>query len=163
MDKKRIPDIIAEIQEELRLLKIMIKELQEISQLKLENDLYKRMYCESAALKLHNFYTGCERIFKKIASDINGGIPTSFDWHKRLLLTMSLEIKNIRPPVIRKSTEKVLLEYLAFRHILRNIYGFELDIDRIQHLIENIELIYNIFEQDIHNFILFLNQLGSSE
>ncbi len=50
-----------------------------------DNEQEKTIYMESLALKLHNFYNGCERIFEKIAVDINGGIPGSFDWHKRLL------------------------------------------------------------------------------
>jgi hypothetical protein len=50
---------------------------------------------ESAALRLHNFYTGCERIFRLIAAEVNGGVPKDLDWHKRLLTQVGLEIEII--------------------------------------------------------------------
>jgi hypothetical protein len=38
-----------------------------------------RPYVESTALKLHNFYTACERIFEKIAGEVNGALPQTPD------------------------------------------------------------------------------------
>jgi hypothetical protein len=46
---------------------------------------------ENFALKLHNFYTGCERIFQLIATELNGGLPSGSDWHRRLLTRMQIE------------------------------------------------------------------------
>jgi hypothetical protein len=118
----------------------------------------KRIYEESLALKLHNFYTGCERIFRKIADDINGGVPRSSDWNKRLLKSMSLDIEKIRPPVISKTTEKALEEYLAFRHVVRNIYGFEIDSERLKGLAGKTSKIYKVFEKELKKFIQFLKE-----
>jgi len=46
---------------------------------------------ENFALKLHNFYTGCERIFQLVATELNGGTPSGSDWHRRLLDRMQTE------------------------------------------------------------------------
>lgn len=84
------------------------------------------LFYENLALKLHNFYTGCERIFRLIASELNGALPSGHDWHKRLLDRMRSEREG-RPAVLASETAQLLEKYLAFRHIVRNIYGFELD------------------------------------
>jgi len=51
---------------------------------------------------LHDFYNACERIFELIAREINGGLPASEQWHKKLLYQMTLPIKGVRPAVISK-------------------------------------------------------------
>lgn len=159
MKKERIPDLVAEIKREIDNLDILIVKIEVVSKEAPESPDKRSIYDESLALKLHNFYTGCERIFQRIADDINGGVPTSFDWHKRLLYTMALEIEGIRPPVISKETAVGLEEFLAFRHVVRNIYGYELDPGRLKRLVEQIEPVYNDFKKDVASFVEFLKSL----
>jgi len=159
MRKETLPDLIAELQDELELLGHLVAEIEDVNETKPKSQRAKAVYEESLALKLHNFYTGCERIFQKIADDINGGVPSSFDWHKRLLKSMSLEIENIRPAVISKSTLRMLEDFLAFRHVIRNIYGFEIDTERLQSLINNVQGAYRMFKKDIDKFIVFLRKM----
>lgn len=154
-----IPDLISEIKDELRLLDILVTDIIETADRIPKSHPGKRIYEESLALKLHNFYTGYERIFQKIADDINGGVPRSWDWHKRLLKSMSLEIENIRPSLISKDTAKLLEEYLAFRHVIRNIYGFEIDSERLKRLIEKIHGTHERLKKEINSFIRFLKKL----
>ena len=111
--KEEIPVIVAEIEDELSKLAILAQKLS--SQRKRTK---KEEIAESAALRLHNFYTGCERIFKLIASEINGSVPHELDWHKRLLNQVALKIDEIRPAVISPQTRKDLEELLRFRHIV---------------------------------------------
>lgn len=160
MKRERIPDLISEIKDELNSIKILVKDIKDTSSKTPKSPKIKRIYEESLALKLHNFYTGCERIFRKIADDINGGVPRSTDWHKRLLKSMSLEIEKIRPPVISKDTEKSLNEYLAFRHVVRNIYGFEIESERLNRLIERLDKTVERFEKEINAFLDFLRKLS---
>jgi hypothetical protein len=40
---------------------------------------------DSFALKLHNFYTGCERIFQLVATELNSGLPSGGDGHRQRL------------------------------------------------------------------------------
>lgn len=159
MQKDRIPDLISEIKDEMKLLENLIAEIKETAKEIPQAKKKKRVYEESLALKLHNFYTGCERIFQKIADDINGSVPRSFDWHKRLLKTMALDIEHIRPPVISRETEKLLLEYLAFRHLVRNIYGFEIDSERLQSLLEKSNTTFRRFKQEVNAFLGFLRKI----
>ena len=41
---------------------------------------------------VHDFYTGIERIFEKIAPELNGGVPAGSAWHRELLESMALDI-----------------------------------------------------------------------
>ncbi|MCL5061731.1 MAG: hypothetical protein M1443_00785 [Nitrospirae bacterium] len=159
MKKEIIPDLISELKDELDLIGVLISDIAETSKEIPKSHKKKRVYEESLALKLHNFYTGCERIFQKIADDINGGVPVSMDWHKRLLKSMSLEIEKIRPPVISKDTAKALEEYLAFRHVVRNIYGFEIDSERLKRLIEKLFSTHKRFKKEVEGFIVFLRKM----
>jgi hypothetical protein len=46
---------------------------------------------------LHDFYTGVERIFIRIAEELGEGLPRGEHWHRDLLLVMTLELEGIRP------------------------------------------------------------------
>lgn len=160
MKKERIPDLISEIRDELKLLETLLQDIRDTIKETPKSPRKRRIYEESLALKLHNFYTGCERIFQKIADDINGGVPRTIDWHKRLLKIMSLDIEGIRPPVISVATEKALKDYLAFRHVIRNIYGFEIDSERLKRLFAALDKTYKNFNKDITGFLSFLTRLA---
>lgn len=51
-------------------------------------------------------------------------------------------------------------EYLHFRHVFRNLYGYMLDWKRMQPLLENLELGYQQFEKEIATFRSFLMRLA---
>lgn len=38
------------------------------------------LFYENLALKLHNFYTGSEKILQLVAVELNGGLPAGADW-----------------------------------------------------------------------------------
>lgn len=149
--KNEIPVLVAEIKDELAKLGIVVQKLS--SQ---KNRTDEEEVIESAALRLHNFYTGCERIFKLIASEVNGSVSHELDWHKRLLTQVALDIEGIRPAVISLQTRKDLEELLRFRHVVRNIYGFELDTDRIEDLINLATSIFPRLQKEVEKFIAFL-------
>jgi len=54
-------------------------------------------YLDSVALNLHAFYSGIERIFEKLASTIDGSVPSVANWHQELLLQLQLYQKLNRP------------------------------------------------------------------
>ena len=81
-----------------------------------------------------DFYMGVEKIFKLIIEELNGGAPRGEGWHKRLLHTMSLEIKGSRPAVISNELYADLLKFLGFRHVVRQAYGFQLDEKKLDDL-----------------------------
>lgn len=62
-----------------------------------------------------------------ISGEVNGTVLESLDWHKRLLSNMSIPIPELRPAVISESLMWKLSEYLRFRQVFRNVYGYLLD------------------------------------
>lgn len=160
MNKSRVTDLIAEIHDELTSLASLATDIGETVSSLPKRGIKRRIYQESIALKLHNFYTACERIFRRIADDINGGVPSSPDWHRRLLHTMALELSGIRPPVISKKTEKKLSDFLGFRHVVRNIYGFQIESEKLFALLEGFDTAYDSFQNDMKEFTNFLKKIS---
>ena len=142
-----------EIEEELKNIDSLIEELTEI--LKIREKFNNRRQIGSI---LHDFYNCCERIFKKISTDINGGFEQSENWHKRLLYQMTIFMKDIRPQVLSRKLAADLDDYLSFRHLFRNIYGFELESDRLDRLAAKFEQVSLNFKNQI---VEFLKKMGS--
>ncbi len=148
----KIARVIAEIEEEISNLRILAEEFQNLKE---DNRFYLRI----ASSIFHDFYSGVEKIFKKIAEDLNGGLPNSDNWHKELLHEMSMEITELRPVVIQKDTEEKLLEFLKFRHLSRNNYGFSLKKEKMTHLFEAFPITLEQFSLELSSFIRWLKTL----
>lgn len=142
--------IISEIKKELQNLQELRTEMEKIRTE--QGIVFKR----SKGSILHDFYNGCERIFKKIAMEFNSGYEGSEKWHKNLLYRMTLPIEGIRPRVISDELAAELDEFLAFRHLFRNIYGFELKGDRIDYLSNKFDKVAETFKKEIDAFLVFL-------
>jgi len=101
---------------------------------------------------LHDFYTGIEKIFENIAKEVDRRIPLGEEWHSDLLHQMTLDVKGLRPPAISPNTEKILREYLGFRHLFRKRYGFELDWQKMKRLLLKIPQVLSGLEKEIGIF-----------
>jgi hypothetical protein len=102
---------------------------------------------------LHDFYTSAENMFKTIARQIDNSIPEDSEWHIELLKQMAVDIDDIRPHVISIKTRDLLNEFRGFRHVFRNIYGFNLICERIEHLLDILPVLTEKLKQDMDNFI----------
>jgi hypothetical protein len=151
VNKKEIPVLVAEIKDELLKLEKLVQRLSEQPGRLGDDEI-----AESAAFRLHNFYTGCERIFKLIAVEVNGNLSQTLDWHKRLLNQVALQVPEIRPAVISSATRQDLEELLNFRHVVRNIYAFELKPERIEELVNLTIDLFPRFAEEIKQFTTFL-------
>ncbi len=120
-------------------------------------------YLDGVALNLHGFYSGVERIFEDIARTVDESSPTGPDWHRDLLLQMSAAIDGVRPAVISKETRFCLDEYRGFRHVVRNVYAFNLRPLRLQELTEGLSLCYQRLRAELDDFISFLLALDRVE
>lgn len=109
---------------------------------------------------LHDFYNGIENICKRIANEIDGGLPKGDDWHWRLLESMVLELPGLRPAVFSGKTLDILDEYRRFRHIFRHTYGSHLDWERLRPLLENLTSVFSEVEKEIKQFLTFLTALS---
>lgn len=136
-------------------ISLIEEELDSISQLQSELSECKgnsRILRRAKGSILHDFYNACERIFEIVVHQVNGGEISSPQWHKRLLYQMTIEIDGIRPPVISKKLAAKLDEYL-FRHLFRNIYGFELESERLDNLVKKFDETVELFKREIKEFI----------
>ncbi len=118
------------------------------------------LYLDSAALNLHGFYSGLERIAYQIATVVDGEIPTHAEWHRDLLRQMGLDLPGVRPPIFTASTIEALDEYLRFRHVVRNVYTFSFLPDQIARLVQQVRLTYFQIKNELFIFIEFLEKIG---
>jgi len=112
----------------------------------------QEIYLDSAALNLHDFYSGIERILLHIASLIDRTVPSGNRWHQELLNQVSINIKDLRPAVLTEEVNDCLKEYLAFRHVVRNVYTFKFDPDRIERLVEKLPGCFEMLKEQLQEF-----------
>lgn len=79
------------------------------------------------ALKMQQFYTALEDLFKQIAKAFENNVNNLESFHKELLLRMSSDIPHFRPAVLSKESYLLLDKIRAFRHFVRHAYDCELD------------------------------------
>jgi len=92
-------------------------------------------FWDGVALNLHAFYAGIEQVLEDIARVTDGSVPGGPAWHTELLLQLSAEVAGIRPAVLSRETRACLDEFRAFRHIVRNVYTFNLRASRLEALV----------------------------
>jgi predicted ribosome quality control (RQC) complex YloA/Tae2 family protein len=134
------------------------KELENITRLReeLEDVMKNTAKANNRRLQgsiLHDFYNCCERVFRRVTADINGGFRQAETWYKGLLYRMTIEIKGIRPQVISEDLAAELDDYLSFRHVVRNIYGFELKGERLDRLVAKFDRVSRSFSKQITEFL----------
>jgi len=113
-------------------------------------------YLDSVAINLHGFYNGVERIFEGIAREIDGGLPEGPNWHRGLLGQMTLDVATLRPAVLRRDTAARLDEYLRFRHLVRNLYTWNFEADKLGNLVTGLPGVLNALAGDLAAFSEFL-------
>lgn len=120
-------------------------------------------FMAAAALDLHSFYAGVERLLALIATEIDGGLPKSPRWHRDLLEQMTLEIRGVRPAALQPETQTALLDYLEFRHVVRNVYTFDLRPGRLQDLVTGVRAAFDLAHRDLLAFAEFLDSLADAD
>ncbi len=120
-------------------------------------------YIDGVALNIHSFYTGVEHIFEDIARTVDGEVPSGGDWHRRLLLQMSAQVPGLRPAVIGERTRECLEMYRGFRHLVRNVYTFNLRADRVLELASLLRPCREALEKDLEAFLTFLERMDGNQ
>jgi len=115
---------------------------------------------DSLALSLQSFYTGCENIFRRIATYVDGELPAGERWHADLLEQMSIALPEIRPLAITENTKQELKEFLSFRHTIRNIYIFDIASEPVITLASIASKVFRNLRMELENFSSFLKQVG---
>ena len=96
------------------------------------------LYVDAAALNVHGFYAGLERIFTLVAERIDGSLPSGPSWHQDLLRQMTAEMPGVRAAVLSPDLFPALDRYRGFRHVVRNVYAYVLDPRLVAVLIEDL-------------------------
>lgn len=117
-------------------------------------------YLDSVALNLHGFYSSVERIFERIAITIDDTVPSGANWHQELLNQMTIEVPGIRPAVISSKVKDQLEEYRGFRHIVRNVYAYHFNPEKIENLVAGLTLLFSKFDAELKSFADFLRNVG---
>jgi hypothetical protein len=116
------------------------------------------LYLDAAALNLHSFYSGLERLFELIATSIDQFLPQGANWHSALLEQMSHEVSTIRPAVISDATCNALQPYRGFRHVVRHVYSFRFDSKKLRTLVEEMPAVFAQIQLELQAFADFLKQ-----
>ncbi|MEO1127734.1 MAG: hypothetical protein AAFX95_27175 [Cyanobacteria bacterium J06639_16] len=161
VEASTLRDLASDIELEITKLIRLETQIERVKQAIAAEPTQADLFYESLALKFHNFYTGCEHIFCLVASELNSGVPTGADWHKRLLERMSAE-RDGRREVITIQSARGLQEFLGFRHVVRNLYGFELDTERVDRLLERYTAVWSQVKHDLQAFVQWLRDLASA-
>ena len=103
------------------------------------------------ATDLADVYMGIERIFERIAREVDMHVPTGEEWHKNLLAQMA-EQRPERVPVISEQTFLRLEALLSFRHVVNNIYGEELIYKQTEPHAKSIDALFASVSQDLRTF-----------
>jgi predicted nucleotidyltransferase len=108
---------------------------------------------------LHQFYTGCERILERIALQLDGKLPEGAYSHANLLARLTQQTaagRPLGPAVLTDDLWLQLQEYLSFRHFFRHAYGFLLEWEKLQPLIERLP---NVLTEFHHQIDAFCNEI----
>lgn len=116
-------------------------------------------YWDGVALNLHGYYSGVEHIFEDITRTVEDVSPSGANWHTDLLTQMSNEIGGVRPRVISDETRVVLDGFRGLRHIIRNVYAFNLRPARLDKLLNQLPHSFETVRSDLLKFIQFLESV----
>jgi hypothetical protein len=115
-------------------------------------------YLDGVALNIPGFYSGLERVFELIVTTVDGKKPGGGNWHQVLLRKMTDDIDSIRPAVISNISYKQLDEYRGFRHVVRNVYTYEFNPEKVKKLVEQAPGVYSRVHAELLAFADFLEK-----
>lgn len=151
------------IRQELRNLERVVNRIEDAMAAARKRPEDQDFYLDSIALNLHDFYAGLERIFHYIASHLEQSVPTDGEWHRELLRQMNVEVPGVRPTVLSVESVWALDEYLRFRHVVRNVYTFNFDAERIERLVGQIRPCFEQVRSDLLAFASFVERLATDK
>lgn len=156
--------VLAErIKVELAALEQVVERVERALQRAAEDPEDRVYFLTSVALDLHGFYSGVERLLQLIARNIDQSLPAGPNWHRELLSQLTLLIPQVRPAVLAAETQVALIDYLGFRHVVRNVYTFNLNLNRVTELAEALRNTFSLTQRDLLAFVSFLDNLSTAD
>jgi hypothetical protein len=149
--RDRLQLLVAELDDELARVAKLIAQFDHATKMLADPDADTLIVYGAAAL-LESFYTGMERALSRVVATI-GGQPSGPSWHRELLSSMTLDIPELRPAVLTRSTATALDPFLAFRHRFRNLYVFDLEREPMLALLARGQAAWALFDADLREFM----------
>ena len=97
----------------------------------------------AAASALHSIYTGIERCLVLVLKLHGHVTPSGSHWHQQVLERAT------GCGAVDEGLRNRLQEYLAFRHMYRNAYGFMLDSELVTPLVDQVGALVFDFERSV--------------
>jgi len=122
------------------------------------------VYLDSVALNLHGFYSGVERLLELVARhiDCDRELATPESWHRDLLQRMKKDIQQTRPALISDDSASALDELRRFRHLVRNIYTFNLIPEKMEPLVSSLSELWSRLRAELLAFADFLEDVAQA-
>lgn len=121
------------------------------------------VYLDSVTLNLHGFYSGVERLFELIARHVDRDLDlaTGETWHQDLLQRMTKDIQE-RPALIGGESASTLDELRRFRHLVRNVYTFNLVPEKMDPLVSSLPELWPRLRAELLAFADFLEDVAQA-
>ncbi len=79
---------------------------------------------------------------------------------RHLLSQMGITVSGLRPQVLSMEAINLLDEYRRFRHVVRNIYAFDIDPEKVTPLIDGLRECFSLSQTELLAFADHLERLG---
>ena len=156
---QRIEILKADLQDELLKIDKLYKEFQILKpKLLMRTDQVNNFDKSAIGYYLHNFYNGCENIFKSISRFFENELSVD-SWHRDLLKRMKLNIDGYRPAVINEELYLILDDFRAFRHKFRHSYTFELNWERMKIVANQLDTAWENLQSQLRIFFKDLDKI----
>lgn len=86
--------------------------------------------------------------------------PKGEQWHIELLRQMTLDIPEIRPPVLTSEIAEQLDEYRKFRHLIRNIYTINIVPQRLAEIVLPLSSLWTQVREALLRFAEYLDEVA---
>lgn len=106
----------------------------------------------AAAFSIQEIYGGIENILKRVAVVVDDMLPSGPAWHADLIRQVAKATER-RPAVLSAELLPRILECLAFRHVARTHYGFDLDWERLRALLQQVPSLVEDFRHRVTEFL----------
>ncbi len=109
------------------------------------------------------FYSWVERLFELIVRHVDRDLDlaTGETWHQDLLQRMTKDIQE-RPALISGESASMLDELRRFRHLLRNIYTFNLVPEKMKPLVSSLPELWPRLRAELLAFADFLEDVAQA-
>ncbi len=154
----RLRVLAAELRADVARIRRSVAEIAELGLADLDATAAGRTRQYAAAALLETFYTGVEKTLLR-ALRAFGWREEGPSWHRDALDAASLDVPDVRPPILSSTSRADLDRYLAFRHRFRNLYLFDLAPELLQPLLRDAPHVVAEVCADFEGFAGFLVEL----